>query len=301
VSFAWGAVSLDITKKPVTGGDGAGPFPADPDARQGQWFVDDRDPKEKREFVLSHEFHDNMLESGGGKSEHLAIEGIVTSINGGSWVSGDLITSFTIKATVTNDTKTWLGDWKPGDNSHKEERANGDKPYLGSLVNSWLTIEFALADVSTQPKKWDAPYTESIPEILAINEDGRAWYCYNEKTNPDNPGGFFVPAWDFGTIALGDSASRELAFDVNGKIDVSDPRYEALELSYIKRADILMNRSTDLKIGDWLDAPALDNGDTYPDTVTRAGNASLFHVPEPSTASFSMLVFLSWCLRRKRG
>lgn len=249
-------------------------------------------------FVRSHEFHDNIKGSGGGNMNHLAIQGNVTLINGGTWVQGQPINSFTVSATVTNDTQSWEGQWNPGANSHGENRLPqpGD-PYVGALVDSWLTIEFALADLSIQPASWVMPYSQITPEIIATNEDGRAWYCFNGDTDPLNPGNYFVPAWDFGTIPLNQSATRILTFTVNGGgILPGDARYNVLTDTGL---DILMNRTTDLKIGDWVDVPAIDTGAAYPIPAKLSGNASLFHIPEPSAVSLLGLLGLLG-LRRRR-
>lgn len=291
-SVAWGAVSLDITKPPVTGGLGAGP-PQDASATQGQWFV--ANGAGQTPFSRSHEFHDNVQGFGGGSTNHLAIQGNVTVINGGNWLPGQAVNSFTVRATVTNDTPTWAGIWAGGANSHSEGRTPmpGD-PYVGDLKNSWLTVEFALADLGLQPA-WSNPYTPQVPEIVAMNEDGRAWYCYS--TDPVNPGNYFVPAWDFGTIAVNQSVFRDLSFVVNGPgILPGDLRYNALTDF---GQDILMNRTEDLKIGDWVDVPAVDTGAPYPIPAARSGNASLFHIPEPSTISLLGLLGLL-ALRRRR-
>jgi len=295
-SVAWGAVSLTITKPPVTGGEGAGPL-HDPDALRGQWFVPrDLQNPDPEPFVRTHEFYDNIPGHGGGHMGHFAIEGYVTIINGGNWNFGESITSFTVTATVTNDTHTWDGNWQSGNNSHTEDRQRQpEDPYVGPLIDSMLTIEFALADLTLQPAAWNPPYTQQLPEIIGINHDARAWYCFNEVADLNNPGNYFVPAWDFGTIEIDASMTRDLEFVVNGAIDSFDPRYDAL----VSGQDILMNRTRDLKIGDWVDVPEIDSAFPYPLPAARSGNASLFHIPEPSTVSLlGMVVLLA--LRRRR-
>jgi hypothetical protein len=299
-SVAWGAVSLDITKPPVTGGIGAGP-PNDPNANQGQWLV--RNGPGPEPFVRSHEFYDNIPGKGGGQSGRHAIFGAVSVVNDNpDWDGSTPITSFTVHTTVTNDTLTWSGDWAPGANSHGESRTRmpGD-PYVGDLADSWLTIEFALADLGLRPQTVTPPYTQPLPEIYATNEDGRAWYCYNSNTEPANPGNYFVPAWEFGTIPLGGSVTLDLKFAINGQIDESN-NFDAFWLlanSLIGYSDILMNRTTDLKIGNWVDVPATDTGPDYPNPALLSGNASLFHIPEPSIISLLGLIGLIG-LRRRR-
>jgi hypothetical protein len=61
-----------------------------------------------------------------------------------------------------------------------------------------------------------------------------------------------------------------------------------------------MNRSTDLKIGDWLDVLSHDNGSPYPFTGSaRSGNVSVFFVPEPSVMTLLTVGGLA-ALRRRR-
>lgn len=296
---ATAAVSLEITKPPVAGGTGAGPL-QDPNAAQGQWFRQ-LTPQPGQPTVRSHEFHDNVPGHGGGFAGSNAIRGIVTTINGllpGNWLQGTPITSFTVSATITNDTPNPDGPWLPGTNSHLENQ-NSSLPYVGTLYATMLTIEFALSDLSLQPASWTLPYTPQVPEIIAANEDASAWYCYNPTADPLNPGNYYVPAWDFGNILVGQQSSRLLNFTVNGSITNLDTRYGALEDSFLGGFDILANRTTSLKISEWVDVPAIDNGFPYPLPPFTSSNASVFHIPEPSTASLLGLLSVL-ALRRRR-
>jgi len=64
---------------------------------------------------------------------------------------------------------------------------------------------------------------------------------------------------------------------------------------------VLMNRTEDLKIGDWVDVLAPDAGPPYPIPAFRAGNVSVFFNPIPEPSTLAMLVPLgAAALRRRR-
>jgi len=283
----WGAVSLPITRLPVVGPPHTGPI-FDDNADQGQWF--------EHSDVRSHEFYDNIPNNGGGSSSSLAISGFATNI---IYVSGQGsgIVSFDITATITNDLGTETGPWADGSNSHGESLSTPNN-YVGTMYQTMMTIEFALTDLTNQPASWNPPYTQQTPEIYAINEDDSAWYCYNaNELPPQNQGSFYVPAWNFGDIALTQSASRILSFNINGQLLPGDPRYEAI----VSDLDILSNRTTSLKISNWVDTIDIDPGGAYDPPSQLHSNASVFHeVPEPSIASILGLAGLALIFRRRK-
>lgn len=284
---AWGAVSLQITRPPVTGPPNTGPL-LDPDAEQGQWF--------NSKGVRDHEFYDNVSGSGGGSSNSLAISGFATNIvyQAGP---GSSILSFDVDATVTNDLGTETGTWANGSNSHGEGLITTEH-YVGTMYKTMMTVEFALSDLTNQPGIWNPPYTQQMPEIIAGNEDDTAWYCYNTNNDPpNNQGNFYVPAWDFGDIALTQSSNRLLNFTINGALDPLDPRYGAI----ISGEDILSNRTTSLKISNWVDTVAIDPGGPYDPPTLVHSNASVFHeVPEPSASALLGLAGLALIFRRRK-
>lgn len=298
---AWSAVSLDVTKPPV-GGPPTGPI-QDPVSLQGQWFFDPSAAPGQQTTVRPMEFHDNEIGSGGGVARTRAIEGIVSSI---TFDAFNNIMAFTVSASITNDTTTWAGPWANGTNSHGEIQ-NATNPYMGTLHDTLLTIEFALADLSLQPGLWGppGPYNQILPEIVATNEDMTAWYCYDPGFDPNHGGNYYVPAWDFGDIIPGQTVNRQLGFTVNGLIGPADPRYNPLLQSFNDGAsDILLNRTTSLKISTWVDGIAIDNGLPYPpvdEDVRRFSNASVFHVPEPGTCSVAGLLGVLALLRRRKN
>jgi len=128
-----------------------------------------------------------------------------------------------------------------------------------------------------------------------------------KQSTPDNPvglgpaGNYYVPTWDFGDIPVGGSSTRVLRFGVAGAITPNDPRYGAIMGSFQAPAgqgDVFLNRTTDLKIGDWLDELTRDSGVPYPtDWPLRGGNVSVFHnIPEPASL---VLLAIGALLRRR--
>ncbi len=262
----------------------------DPLAVQGQWFAGGGIGAPSARPL---EFHDNAIGSGGGFAGTTAINGYVSALN----QNAGGITSFVVRATITNDTVFNLS-WQPGANSHGESQTL-QPPYVGDMYETMLVAEFALTDLGNQPAPWGAPYTQITPEILAMNENDSAWYCYSMGSPQGNPGNYYVPAWDFGTILLGQSVTRDLLFNVNGAISPLDSRFLPLMTSFTNQVDILSNRTTSLKISNWVEGIAIDNGAPYLSDPLEGSNASVFFVPEASTTSLLALLGLV-ALRRRR-
>lgn len=294
---ATAAPSLPITKPPVL------PVPSwtgpvqDPHAMRGQWFQDYRTGVED---FRTHEFYDNLMGYGGGFSGASAIYGKVSNVQ----FAGPNIIGFTIEATITNDTPG-EGPWADGSNSHGEWLSTPDQ-YFGTLYDTKLTAEFAITDLGNLPPVWNAPYRNTDPYIIGLDEDQAGWYCWT----PGNPaellptGNYYVPTWDFGTIPVGQTASRTMNFAVSGPgMTPADIRYGAIMTSWQAlwgQGDVFMNRTTDLKIGDWIDDIAIDSGVASPHEMPlRDGDVSVFHnIPEPATLSLFVLAIA--LLRRRR-
>jgi hypothetical protein len=287
------AVSLSITRPPVFGVANVGPL-NDPDATQGQWF--------ENNGSRPLEFFDNVPGNGGGTASSNAIMGYVSSIT----YSGANIVGFSVSTTITNDTGTETGTWACGSNSHAENILC-PLPYQGTLMNTMLTAEFALADLSLIPPAWIGPYNPSTPAIVAANEDDTAWYCFNSASSPPlNTGDFYVPAWSFGDIAQGASATRTLDFIVDGAglypLDPVDQRGAVILASMNGGLDILSNRTTSLKISDWVETVVLDDGSPYIGVSAQGhSNVSVFSaIPEPSASGLLGLLLSFVALSRRR-
>ena len=275
--------SLPVTKPPVTNDltrtYRTGPS-QDPNAVQGQWFTNVVSGGLE---VRSHEFYDNVLASGGGWAGAAAISGHVSSVVYDG--SGINIQAFSIDATIRNDLIQEVeGPWADGSNSHSETLRT-DSNYVGRMKSVRLAVEFALADSAKIPGNWADPYRlTASPFIIAANEDLWAWYCWNPEEPVATPGDYFVPAWDFGDIAVGGSATRTLTFLVAGAgIPPVDARFGLILSSFQTTNDILLNRTTSLKISTWLDDPAVDTGLPYPYDFEGGGlrnsEVSVFHDP----------------------
>jgi len=270
----WAAPSLPITKPPVVPlTQFTGPM-VDPLATNGQWFVDSETGLV--EEFRTHEFYDNINE---GTANDRAIFGYVSSITYQAG-PGTPIAAFSILATITNDTTEEIQEWIHGDNSHGETNTFNETPYMGPLVDAKLTVEFAITGSGNLPAAWNPPYFDYQPYIEAVNEDQAAWYCWSpEDPNPEhNPAGnYYVPTWDFGTIAHKASAQRQLDFVVPGGLPSADPRYLVIVQSEAEQQDVLINRTTSLKISTWIDDIAIDAGLPYPLPPRRSSDASVFH------------------------
>lgn len=267
------APSLSVRKPPVISGanPNTGPAAVDPTAAKGQWFIPVSGGAAQ---VRSHEFYDNVPGQGGGAWASRAIYGSVASIVYAAG-PGTNIMGFTIKATVTNDTNSWSGGWQTSPNSHGEFRATV-APYVGILYRPVIVAEFALHTNAAFPPGPVAgtPYTPSPgPRILAMNHNLLGWYCFN---NVVPTGNYYVPSWTLADIPVGGSSTVSMIFRViDGGLTPADPRYGAIVNSAATGADLLSNRTTSLKISNWLEGVWQDSGAAY---TTRPSNASVFHM-----------------------
>ncbi len=279
----------------------------DPHAAQGQWFNTVNDPNTG--FYRPYEFYDNLYGSGGGFKSTDAIYGKVTSITYAGEGDRPNILGFSITATITNDLPG-DGNWRLGSNSHTEANATVSRPEE-NMKDTILTGSFAIRDLMTLPSDFGLktmPYRQRLPYFIATDEDWGGWYCWTPGSDPNSPdGGYYVPSWDFGDIAPGASSTRVLTFVVDGDgLGAKDFRYQDIEESYAadpNEGDIFLNRTTSLKISDWIDNLFLDEGTAYPtDTPLldpeKNSNVSVFYIPEPAT--LSLLAIAGAALLRRR-
>jgi hypothetical protein len=282
---------LVITSPPVVNNGQTGPA-IDPPASQGQWFQDvvgfnGNEPIRGNTLTSRpNEFYDNKTGDGGGSASTDAIRGFILPGSLGYDGNG-LVTGFTIRATITNDLPS-SGSWQPGSNSHNE---TGQIPSAYTkLVDAKLTTEFADDGVQGNYPTSGGPYIGPESNIFAKNYDELAWYSYTTTGN------FWVPTWDFGTILPGQSVTRDLQFGLYNSVAQAAIQF------LIDADDIFMNRTTDLKIGDYFEKGtgigqsyeglAVDDGTPYPDTINRSGNVSVFStVPEPASLSLLLAGF----------
>ncbi len=280
--FLWGVhlseagPSLPVMKPPVQSPALMTGPSSDPTALQGQWFIN----AVGVETVRTNEFYDEVF---GGLAGANAITGYVDSI---TYLAGPgtPIIAFTIQATIFNDASL-EGLWSNGSNRHGETLTYLEPPYAGPLVDTKLVGEFAIADTNTLPVIFQGPYRDRQPYIEAVNEDQWAWYCWNplDPNSEHKPAGnYFVPTWDFGTIPLGQSATRRLSFSIalSGIQPAIDARYLPIVQSFAATNDVLMNRTLSLKISTWIEEIALDSLQQE-EPPARLSDVSVFHNREP--------------------
>ena len=271
--------SLDIRHAPsgpVLGGPN-GPIPGDvfpgapkdPESTSGQWFWNLGDVKDSKSYEYrTHEFYDNQYKEGGSeKWSTRAIEGYVTNLEEGL---------FTVKASITNDTFGGVGEFKPGENSHHEYWEK-NKPYIGTMFDVKLTTDFADAKEG---------------KITAIDYDQLAWFC-QPKT-----GSFKVPTYDFGDIAPGETVTKDIQFSYDSGVEgLTEFLKKALE----GKEDIFLNRTTSLKISDFIDGLVFDDGTPYPVPPGLSSDVSVFHaVPIPCAVYLLCSSMLGLIVMRKK-
>lgn len=266
------APSLDIRKPPVQPPVSyTGPV-SDPNAALGQWF---RDRMTGLEEPRTHEFYDNAMGYGGGTAGTVAISGVVTNIIYSALNS--YIVGFTVKATIRNDTPAST-PWNMGQNSHGEVLTTNIQ-YEGVLKDVKLVCSFASDPQLPPPMQWVPPYTKQTPEIYSTDHEQLAWYCWTPN-NPINKmpyGSYYVPAYDFGDIPPRQMVSRFLNFVVSGAgLPPADPRYSVIQNSQLNNDDIFLNRTTSLKVSDWMDTLYTDAGAPYFD-LGKGSDVSVFH------------------------
>lgn len=271
---AHAAPSLLVTKPPVTPNPSYTGPTNDPHAVNGQWF---RAIATSNIMYRTCEFHDNTPQNGGGLMGHLAIAGVVTNVQQ-SLLPPFGITGFDVDATIVNDTPG-AGTWAPGTNSHGEALFTSTQ-MTGTLRKVMFTADFAVSADQNWPTSFDPPYRDVTPKILAVNHTHEAWYCWAPDSQRSPEGGYYVPAWSFGDIAPGQAVTVRLSFTILGAptgLDPQDPRAIAIIESRDNGTDILANRTLSLKISNWQDDPALDNGEAYPTPPATSSDVSVFH------------------------
>jgi len=308
-SIVWAGTASDIRRPPVTSNSGfpsTGPAAAnDATAALGQWFYDG-----DVYSVRSHEFYDNREGSGGGESSTLAIAGYVQDITWVGTAYESAIEDFKISAKITNDLSAVdLSNTSLGGNSHGEViRPEHAAWYTDSttMFDTILTAEFAIDE--SKPSPGTDVYVQQTPAIVAINHHQSAWYCWTAADPSEGrlQGDFQIPAWNFGDILPGETATvlMEFKIDESGGLGQNDSRWQAIADSLENGDDVLLNRSTSLKVSNWVDSLVIDPGYSYPFGADRSSDSSVFFntIPEPTTLvnlGMGALMLLGLVLRRR--
>jgi hypothetical protein len=276
--------ALPVTKPPL------GPVPSytgpliDPHAIEGQWF---RDAKGPNETVRPYEFYDNKYEYGGSMSKStLAIEGYVQNI---AYNGEGKITGFGIRATITNDDAESYGPWLEEGNSHGESTPLRPR-YDCNMYQTKLTVEFADDGIQGNLPSGSVYLPEQ--NIYAKDYNELAWYCWTDV------GGYIVPTYDFNDILHGQSVTRNLGFGLYSSVGEEDALYQFLVAADVNEWDVFANRTTSLKISQYIDNLVRDDGSAYPVPPLGSSDVSVFFnpIPEPTTI---VLLALGGLLLRK--
>jgi hypothetical protein len=327
-SSARANLSVPITKGPLNSlvTPLTGPT-VDPSSQNGQWFLNSAGPEYR-----THEFHDNIVGSGGaiddiGGNGSLAIRSSNISLIGTPTFS----TGFKVRATVFNNTAlSSSGTPLVVDNAHGETplgNAGGGndnrQKYVGTMFDVKMTAEFSYAGNTAGPgvspaMLGGAPYFNTPLTILGLggptpnpiyaqaqNHQQLGWYCWSPLAPQPTfqSGAFLVPTWDFGSIAPGASASVDMIFNFTDFFGspAQVPNTDALIALLQSNQDIFMNRSSDIKVGDFFDVLNADTGVSYDASIGRSGNVSVFHnIPEPAALTVCAAALLIASRRQRR-
>ena len=112
-------------------------------------------------------------------------------------------------------------------------------------------------------------------------------------------GDYLVPTYDFGDIMHLQSTARDLSFGLYVPAAPTDPLAIFLEEAAMSEWDVFMNRTTSLKISEYVDSLVRDDGTPYPIPPLSSSDVSVFFIPEPATICILGLGALSLIRRKK--
>lgn len=239
---------------------------------------------------------------GGGAGTN-AIKGVVNNITYGI---GSTIVGFKINAQVSNDTYDCTAELNGtnGQNDHGQSARNINRQDEEHMVDVRLAASFAdRAPAGNLPL---TPPFGAESNIYSINCNAYAWYSYASDTPPapNQSGGYWVPVWNMtgsgvsdpskGTpdvIEYGDTHYRTLEFGVYSPIAPGTSTYNVIVDSFNNGSDIFFNRTSSLKISDYPDALARDDGTDFPQGAGTASDVSVFYrAPAPGSLTYNINV-----------
>jgi len=255
---------IGAPSRPLT--DVSGPLPT------LQWFI--RLPGPIEATSAEKEFYDNAQGPEmpsipwGGLAGSRAIYGWVARID---YNMIEEIIGFAIEATITNDSYVYdgvLAETKGG-NDHQQTAPDIAGQAIEVMRNTRVTASFADTGLTPDP----------TTNIHAVGYDELGWYCYSleEPPLPQPNGDYVVPTWDFGTIPPGGTVTRRLEFVVSPPEPPGTRLFALLQLSNQKTADVLANRTTSLKISQFVDTLFGDDGTAWPGPIgSSSSDVSVF-------------------------
>ena len=296
---------------PITPGFAPAGPPSDPAANNGQWFLMNNGLEDYR----THEFHDNISTFngqnwgggpvGGFGSDHLAVQG---TFAGYTTNTSGFVTGYNLQVRITNNTPNVNGQAASMPNMHGEDRLTPWPTYAGTMYDVRFTAHWADdgnpfnfiqggANTPSDNPPTSFPVSAGTSNTYATGYDAVAWYSYDSPPPGAAPGSYQVPTWDFGTIAVGATATRLLNFAFYEPMNPALLPAPGVFLGH----DLCTARSDDVKIGTYFQSdPIVNNftdryfpypGGSFNPLTSPFSNSSVFFsdVPVPAPGALAVL------------
>ncbi len=247
------------------------------------------------------EFHDNVgygdgTYPWGGIAGWHAVKAVVTDV---LMDPTEAITSFTVRASVTNDLYDWTTKMTGTDGTNDHDQSAGY--IVGQKSEHMRNVRLAtsFADDGQLGNLPDTPPFGQEANIYGIDHEWLGWFCHHWGELPPL-GNYWVPAWEFtgssavtcsgGTpdvILPGETHSRYMMFGCHRPIRAGEPEYDAIMLSYVEGVELFINRTKSLKVSNYTDQLSIDFGVPFPEyPPVYDSDVSVFYDPELSTVKW---------------